>query len=563
MKKMFLFLLIGALATAPWTPAVLADSASGTNPLVVVSLAGYDALKADLASVGKMVDVPELGASLEGMLKLFTKGEGLAGLDKSRPWGAAFFDDGHKKSGFVFLPVTELQKFYEVLKPFTGEPEALGDGMYKVQKDGKTTFVKQGAGWAFFASRAEDLANLPADPAKLLGDLPRQYAVALRLMASNATEKQREDLCTKLKAEAERDMRRRPFESDDEYAIRKQVAGEVLKVLTRLIDGMEEVTLGLALDAEGQKTYFDVSATGKEGSPIDQAAAALKDGPSRFSGFLLPEATLTGNWVGKLPPFKAELLEQILQTVKLQKIAEIEKKERNPERAEAAKKLLVQVIDLLERSVKSGRADGGLAVVLKPQSATILAGGCVANDGRIEEMLKTVYAAAKAEKPVVADWVKFDADQCRGVQLHTLSLPIPPEAKDREKMVSLIGETLEIVIGTDKESVYVAAGREPINTLKQVIEASASASTSSAPPIRFSLDLCRLAEFVAVEGKAHERPVARRMAEELKKSPEADHLLLTVQAIDRGVRYRLELEPGVQRLICRWALDRMLKGGHP
>jgi hypothetical protein len=447
-----------------------------------------------------------------------------------------------------------------------GVLEETSEGVYKISKDGKTTFVRVTDGWAFLADHAEFLADLPADPLQMLGDLPKQYAFAVRLIAANAPQQQREALVEQLKAHAAREMNKRPAESDEEYALRKQISEKLIDVWEKLVNNLQEVTLGFALDPEHQKSYLELSLTGKEGSPsspIAQASASLKETQSQFAGFRLPEATLSGNWAGKMPPFKSELLEQIIQTVRRHAIADIEKKEHNPDKAETAKKLVEQVTALLFDTLKSGRADGGLAVLLKPDAVTILTGGYVANDGRLEELLQTLYRAAKADNPAVADWVKFNADQCQGVQLHTLSLPIPPDAKDREKVVSLVGETLEIVVGTGKDCIYVAAGRQPLKTLKQVIESSAVSTAKILTPVSFSLDVRQLAEFLAAEAKERDRPLARRIAEELKKSPETDHILLTLQSIPHGVKYRLEMESGVQRLLCRWILDRMLQHEHP
>ena len=159
-------------------------------------------------------------------------------------------------------------------------------------------------------------------------------------------------------------------------------------------------------------------------------------------------------------------------------------------------------------------------------------------------MAKLVLEAVKSDHPEMASnidsWVKLNAEQFQGVTLHTVSIPIPSDANDREKIVPLIGETLEVVIGTSKDSVYVAAGRDPLAALKKAIEQSAADASKSVPPVEISVSLSKVAEFIAAVGKPHERQQAAKLAAAFKQSsgdgpcdsPRAAH------------RQRREISPG-------------------
>ena len=66
------------------------NAASPTmKSMVVVSISGYDELKADVGFLGEIVGKPDLAESVDKILDMFTQGQGLAGLDKSKPWGVA------------------------------------------------------------------------------------------------------------------------------------------------------------------------------------------------------------------------------------------------------------------------------------------------------------------------------------------------------------------------------------------------------------------------------------------------------------------------------------------
>ena len=172
------------------------------------------------------------------------------------------------------------------------------------------------------------------------------------------------------------------------------------------------------------------------------------------------------------------------------------------------------MLPLVNETIKNGRVDGGLSIELRPNALTVVAGGEVANNGRVEEIAKILLDAAKSERPDMAahidTWVKLNAGEVQGVKLHTLSIPIPPDAQNRDKLVPLIGETLEVVVGTGKDSVYFAAGREPIVALKKAIEQSAAAGSKSAPPLEITASLAQVAEFLAAVGEPRDRAAPRR-----------------------------------------------------
>ena len=207
---------------------------------------------------------------------------------------------------------------------------------------------------------------------------------------------------------------------------------------------------------------------------------------------------------------------------------------------------------LAVETVNSGRVDGGMALLLKPDAVTLLAGGYVADGAKLTDAVKLIAKVASQEKPAVAEWIKLDADECRSVHLHTLSIPIPPDARDREKIVSLIGEKLEVAIGIGPQSAYVAAGREPLKALKQVIEQSAADGSQNVPPVELSLAVGTTAKFIAAAAKREKiRSLAAMLAAALEPAAGRDHLKLTAISIPRGVKYRLEVEEGILKLIGR------------
>ena len=94
MKKLLLpFVILAVLlgATDTW--------AKPAKPVVVTSFAGYDALMNDVKFLGKLSDTPELAITVDFVVKMATKGKGLAGLDTARPWGGTSMPSSGRFSG--------------------------------------------------------------------------------------------------------------------------------------------------------------------------------------------------------------------------------------------------------------------------------------------------------------------------------------------------------------------------------------------------------------------------------------------------------------------------------
>jgi len=512
------------------------------RPVAVLSIASYDELKADVALIGALTDNPQLATGLEVILKLATKNRGLEGLDKARPLGAVAITHGGRIGGYVCLPVTDFQQLLETAKIVGAKVDEADEGIYRVKTRRKPLFVKEQSGWAVLSEERAVLDVVPADPGKVLAEVGREYDLAVRLHAANVPEKHRRELVDKIKRDAERDMQRRPDESAEEHALRKQVTEELLSTVLALVEEVEQVTLGFSLDHDTQQAALEVSITGAEGSQVAKAAARLTQTTSDFAGFLLPEATLAGHWSGQMPAQKADLLVTVIEAVRKQAMRDIEKEDKSAEEIRVAKQLAGDLFDLVAETAGSGRVDGGMAVVLKSQTATLAAGTYIADGDRLDKITRQVARIAEAENPKVKELVKLDADRHQEIRFHTVTIPVPPDADDREKVVSLVGESLEVVIGVGEDSAYLGAGRDALATLKRAIVASAKEASRKVPPVRLSLAVDLLAEFVAEYGEPKDRAGAAKLAELLKEHPGGDRINLVGQPIPRGVKYRLETE---------------------
>jgi len=531
--------------------SALADSRQAAKPLVVFSFSGYDELMGDIGFAGGLGGHPDLNKNLEGILGLMTKGKGLAGVDKTRPWGAVIQTDNGKPTGYGFVPVTDLKALLALLEALGRKSKDAGDGITQIEtgRRNKPVYVRQNKGWAFVSDKRENLADLPADPGKLVAGLTQQYDWAVRVNVCNVPAKHREKFIRDLQKRAEKRLARIRG-SEQEVAIGRMVGKKIVGAIVAAANEMEQVTLGCALDRSAKTAFLEMNVTALKGTGCAKQFANLGNAKTNFAGFQLPGAAVTGNLTFRHSLASEEELAALgkaIRTLAFERIdAEVEPKEK----AEGAKKFVNGILEVAGKAIASGRVDRGMSLVLEPDAATLVAAKYVADGQKLEETLGLLVEAARKEHPdLVKKSFKANADEHQGVRLHVISLPIPKDAKDREKVVQLIGETLEVVVGIGKKDIYLAAGKDAMKTLKQAIDQSKAKRRQAVSPMRLSVSLSQLAEFVAEVGKEKDKPTAKKAAEILAKTAGKDHINLLATPIDRGVKCRLEIEEGVLKLL--------------
>ena len=178
-------------------------------------------------------------------------------------------------------------------------------------------------------------------------------------------------------------------------------------------------------------------------------------------------------------------------------------------------------------------------------AARVVAGGFVADGMAVQQELKKLVELAKesGDNDVEIEDLKFNAAKHQGIDLHTFSLPIPD---DEEQAQAVFGESLDVVLGTGKQSAYVAFGKDSTDLLKRVVDVSAASSQKDVIP--FSLNIA-LTPIMAFAASVDDDEMLQMLAETIKKTNGKDHVRVTQKGLERGTTVRLEVEEGVLQLI--------------
>jgi hypothetical protein len=555
-------LLAALVAVAACIPAVAlraqtAPAAGEIKNVAVVGLASYDNLLTDINFLGGLADRPEAGQMIQGMLAMFTQGKGLDGVDTSKPWGVMVQTDGMQVLPVGCIAVTDLSKVLAIVQGFGAQISDSADGAKVIaMPNGITIHVKENNGWAYIAQMEAALANLPADPAAELAQITGTYDVGARVSVQNVPEHFRKMAVDAMKSGMQDGLKRKDDESDEEYESRRKVAEAQMAQFDQMINEVNEIMVGWAVDADQQKTFLEFTYGFVPGSKFAKQIAGYGAPKTNFAGFYQPDAAATFSMASQADPETIkENIEQMratMDTMRKQAEKAIDEEEDipNDETRAAVKAALNDFMDAFQATMESGQMDGAGALTLTPDSLTLVVGAQVKDPAKFEEGLKKL--AAIAEKEPKFNGVTWNAQAHEGVNFHTLSVPVPADEEEARK---IFGEKADIAFGIGPEAVYVAAGKDNIDAVKKAIDASKAEPSKEVPPFEASASLGQIMAFAAANAGDEEKAQLEAISTMLKNDAQGrDHIRASATLIENGLKYRFEAEEGVLRAIGKAAM---------
>jgi len=544
---MFRKLCRGAAAVIVLIAAPIACLAQETasKPVLTVSVSGLQELLDDVSYLGDLGGQPGAGQQIEAIATFATQGHGLEGIDRKRPWGATVnaSEDGQFQV-LVFVPVSKFEKVKATISALAGEADDAGDGVWEIATDRQSVFLKEHAQFAFFAQSKEALENLPEDPTKTLGGLNTRYDIAAEVHVQNLPEPIREMFIDQLRTGMEAGMQQEEGESDEQYQARRAVAEQQLDNMSQMLTEIDQVTLGWNVDQAAKQLYLDIATTAVPGTKAAQQFAANQSNatPSRFAGFISPEAIFSLHAHSVLSEADRANADQSIAAMRQQAEAALEKDDSlGDDERKLAEQLIEDLLEIASAQLKDGTISMG-ATVQGEGPINAVMGGAVADGAMVEEKFKKwVGLASQAEE---FPKVKYDVAEHEGVKFHTAAVPVPKETENRDTVVALFGEAIDVTVGIGKDSAFLAVGPGGTDSIKKVIDGSKKSEGAAAKePVNMSLAVGKL---LGVISKADEEngPALAKVADSLKSSGD-DHFRIQTVMIENGAQYRFLAEEGV------------------
>jgi len=537
-KRLFKLALAPALALALCVVPLAAALAQMAKPIAVVSLASLNEDLSDIAYVTRTAGMPDYGDTAR-----FFVGGMAAGIDKQRPIGAYVVPQGNDFLRVLFVPVEPngLATIFKLHRDTLGQPKDAGNGVQEVGIN-RSVFVKEQNGWAFVAMEKESLASLPQDPAALLGDLPKKYNIAAKLMIQNVPAEIRRTVIDQLKIGTERFLNSpaaRQQNIDREQA--QQLTSAYFGSLDRLMTEGDEAFIGLGIDEPSKKVVLDLGFSAKKGTSLARSMKLQSEAKSNFTGFVQPKAAATMTLASKLGPEDIKQAQDGLKAARGQWVKQLDDSPEVPaDKREVAKSALNQLIDIIQGTIATGKMDGGATLILLPKSISFAFGGFVADGAAVDRLLKTIADLGQGI-PNFPE-LKLNVGSIGELKLNRLIGPLPPGADDARE---LLGENIDIIIGVAPKAVIVAGGKDSEGLLHQVLDKSKQAGEQAVSPFRLVVSLLPIMKF---SQSVKDSPPAAAMIASLEQSGN-DQIVVVSEAKSTSTTTHVEVQEGVIKAI--------------
>jgi hypothetical protein len=525
-----------SLALCVMLAGALAAKADFSKPIAITAIASYDEHMKSVDLIGEMfMGRPKASQQLDLMLMLFTQGQGLKGLDRTRPWGSVSMPDGQEEQSIFFVPVTNFKDLLGLLAPL-GPPQEDGEGIYKFsppqpQAAGQSVYIREHNGWAFI-SPGKYTGALPDDPLALLGGLDKDYDVAFRFFLQNVPTSQKQELLAQASKAFNKEV---SPDGPISEALQREINVLRMQMVERFLTDADQVTLGWKLDKAAKNTHIDFNVTAAPGTPLADGLKGFEGSKTDLAGFLNP-AFAVQSLIAQT--HSKDCIDFMLASTGVFRKAALEAVDKDEDlpsddARQSVKAAMNELFDGIDSMFKSGQLEMGLAVNLAPSLQ--LAAGAKVSDGAVpEKAVKDIVELAKGEQ-----WVQenvtfaLDAETYKDVRFHQIKIKLPPTPKAQE----LLGESAEIYVGIGAKTAYLAAGKDAL---------------------QLNISLADVATFVL----KNDSSTAGMLGDKLAAFKGKDKVSLTLKPTSGGFHGRLNVETGALEAIAT-ILKGVSGGGAP
>ena len=529
-------LIAFAIATAVFAGISSAVLAQALKPVAIISVASIKETLNDIGYVTRVAGMPDQGDTARFFASALVNG-----IDRERPIGLYFVPKAGEFHAVAFVPMEAngLATILKLHKDQLGEPKDAGDGVQQLGR-GRTVFVKEQGGWAYIAEHKEYLGELPADPATLLGDLPKNYNFAGKVFVQNIPQELRRTGIDEIKLGIERFLdspaaRQNRIDRDQARELSKVYVGNMEK----LINEADEIMLGIGVDEAAKRAVLDVSVSAKAETSLARSMAAQVNAKTNYAGFANSESAVTMLLASKASPEDIAQADAALKAYRAQIAKQIDDSPDIPaNKRDSIKALLGPLFDVIGKTIATGRLDGGATVLLLPKSLAFAAGGGVADGAAVEKIL--IQLADLGKDIPNMPRLQPNITTLGEMKLYRLVAPLPEHNREAR---DLFGENLEIIVGIAPKSVIVAGGKNAEGLLKSVVDRSAQEREKSIAPFQLSVSLLPILKF---SQSINNNPIVSRMIMALEQGGN-DQINITSQAAATSSTMRIEIQEGIIR----------------
>ena len=504
---------------------------SAPEPAVVISIAP---VKEQMNDINYLVDASGFGQAkflIKSQIKYITNG-----IDKTKPAGALLYFEGDNPEPrtVIFLPVKDFDELLDTISNIA-EVDDEDDVIKVLPPNGETLYAVEQGDHVFITMDEKSLSDLPEDPQAMLGDLPSKYNLGAHVYGSRVPEELRQkaiDLIQDGYIDSLENMGTDPDEIDQKI--------EDFEEQIKAFEDIDEVVVGMVTDEDTHKMAMEFSITGKPDSKIAKTYAGFADAkPTKFAGFMNDKSAMDYNMCFDLNTEDIDQMGRQMDGMVESMMTELDNDgEFDEEEMDTIRSAAVQITEVVEETLREGRIDSGGQLMMGENEFNFAAGGQVSNPKKIESAVKEMIGLLSER---AADAFEFNPSFAshKGVNMHEIVINVP---EDEEELQDYIGSEVIVILGIGKKNVYLAAGKDPMDTLKDAMNNSGAAPEF---PVIYNIRLTPILEFAA---STSGQPMLDGLVEKMKEVGR-DKITVYSQAIENGLFTRMEMEDGPLALI--------------
>lgn len=519
----------------PQAAATTIQGGGEGDPVLVVSITGFERLFKDLNYLGNAVGQGGSVGMLQGVASGF-----IQGIDQKRPMGVTVQMTDGAPAPLVFLPTTDLKRFLKTLEAQTGPADDLGDGTLAIALGQNLFYIRDAGKWAYVAQSPEMFEDLPEDPSAWLYGMGDAYDIGVRANIQALSPDQRQMVVDQLRQGFDMAMLQ---QSEEQAAQIREMGEQSIAQLEQVINDTDVLQFGFAIEPANQQLKFEIVSTAAAGTELAEIYQGTKSIPSMFSAVIQPNAAGYFHGATSISPKGIEQGKLSLE----QATASIRNALDAGDMSEQERELLLQYVDRLialgEETLAEGKSDVGGLLTIDGDKLNAVAGFFVSDGSKVAQLAKDLAAKVKEAPGDNKPTFTFDASTYKGVTMHYVEVDVP---SGEEEVRQIFGSKLRLTIGTGEKAVYLAVGQQSEAMLKGLIDSAGSDSKRDRPLSQGQVRLLPILEF-AQSIRASE-PVAA-MIDALARAENADAIAVISTSIERGSRSSLTIGEGILQAI--------------
>lgn len=465
--------ILGVAAMAFLAPGTL-RAQNAVKPTFVIRVASIDTLMGHIFQLAKAIGRESEVQLAEALLKNFTGGGGIEGLDTKKPWGmyGKIGPGGIDSEGVLLLPIADQKKFLAFLEKL-GQKAEEKKGIYTLNIDQSPfpLFFRFEKGYLWGTIRDEksiDPATLPATEEFLAAS--KTGAMSLTFDFSAIPDEIKKMVVGQIEVAMGQAREKATAEKDPIKRKGQLVGAEAAgKTIVQVMNEGGELALKMDLEKATNDLVMELSFSGKSGSLLAKDMSSMGSRKGVSGGLVGPDsAYYLGMNFGLSESFAKLISESYNQGVAdaLANETDEKKKEWGLKLSEAFRKLVSSGVVDYGADIRGPGANGKYNIIAAVGFP----------DAR---KLESVIRELRNEVPELAQVIQLDVAKTEKVTIHRIAVePLPKEISD------LVGNT-PILVGFSDEAVYFGLGSEG----QKNIEKQAEKGKTVAPLFAFDMHL--------------------------------------------------------------------------